>query len=180
MTQITVQDGKVVMRDGQVGAGAGCCCDGECATDEECCACTYTIAQNFVDEAGRDAIVALCGECGGSVQVTNIGGGFFSVDCTTVVLNPDCSECPEFPECGQFDGPAEGRCCNGRCVRYDCCTTNSDCCYCEIAPGEGFVRAPCAIDGVPFNCANWGLSGTSVVGYCCDEECSPEECNPLP
>lgn len=28
MTQITVQDGKIVLRDGKVGTGEGCCCEG--------------------------------------------------------------------------------------------------------------------------------------------------------
>ena len=30
MTQITVQDGKIVLRDGKVGTEQGCCCDGDC------------------------------------------------------------------------------------------------------------------------------------------------------
>lgn len=35
MTQITVQDGKVVMRDGKVGTGEGCCCEGcGCCEDD--------------------------------------------------------------------------------------------------------------------------------------------------
>lgn len=33
MTQITVQDGKIVLRDGKVGTGAGCCCGGDCECD---------------------------------------------------------------------------------------------------------------------------------------------------
>ena len=42
MTQITVQDGKVVVRDGKVGTGEGCCCGGgEC--DCEACAVTVTV-----------------------------------------------------------------------------------------------------------------------------------------
>jgi hypothetical protein len=36
MTRITFQDGKVVLRDGQVGTEEACCCGGECECPNEC------------------------------------------------------------------------------------------------------------------------------------------------
>lgn len=38
MTLITVQDGKIVLRDGNVGTEEGCCCEpqGDCTTEDTC------------------------------------------------------------------------------------------------------------------------------------------------
>lgn len=48
MTQITVQDGKVVMRDGKIGTEQGCCC-----SSEELCSCVGTDA---VEDCGIESI----------------------------------------------------------------------------------------------------------------------------
>ena len=49
MTLITVQDGKVVMRDGQVGTEQGCCCSTGCS---ESCPKTFTVNWSYKTDFG--------------------------------------------------------------------------------------------------------------------------------
>lgn len=45
MTLITMQDGKVVMRDDKAGTEQACCCGGECSIDADCAlACDCCLA----------------------------------------------------------------------------------------------------------------------------------------
>lgn len=54
MTQITLQDGKIVLRDGQVGTEQACCCgDGCCPPGESCCG-TYDYEINYCEQVGGE------------------------------------------------------------------------------------------------------------------------------
>lgn len=56
MTYITFQDGRVVMRDGKVGTGQGCCCGGGC---ENCgLTCCLTIQGKNTCIGGTDVITS--------------------------------------------------------------------------------------------------------------------------
>lgn len=98
MTLIAIQDGKVVMRDGQIGTGAECCCGcGRCMKDgewlcehttrEECEACvTPKLCFNPITDQVTE--VANCEECYAlepRICTNNETGGTKEVE--------DCSEC---------------------------------------------------------------------------------------
>lgn len=64
MTEITVQDGKVVLRDGKVGTQAACCCGGAC----DCCGEDYLFAREVDDVepgvSGTDSRQSIIQEAG--------------------------------------------------------------------------------------------------------------------
>ncbi len=51
MTRITFQDGKVVLRDGQVGTEEACCCGGVCCGPD----CGVSFPVDFLPDGGMDA-----------------------------------------------------------------------------------------------------------------------------
>jgi hypothetical protein len=109
MTSITVQDGKILLRDGAIGTGQACCCGEppECESDEDC-------------PEGECCVDGQCGPC----------------PCES---DEDCpeSECCNDGECGpceeECSGPCDEEnpcpegciCCNGECVEEipegECC-----------------------------------------------------------
>jgi hypothetical protein len=79
--RITFQDGKVVMRDGQVGTEEACCCGGVCCVD-----CGRAITADFVAGNAQDAAAFLAG-----LGYTN-ALAFFTAFGTTSVLGDCCVE----------------------------------------------------------------------------------------
>jgi len=98
MTLITLQDGKLVLRDGKVGTGAACCCgasgcccvagnpDSASTTQEECEACeTSFMCGDFVD--GEQVVYPVddCSECPGFCYDETTG------PCGIWIPNHDCN-----------------------------------------------------------------------------------------
>lgn len=93
MTLITFQDGKVVMRDGKVGTGQECCCDGEVA----CCVEVYEMAGGFdwephSAETIQNSIDELCAL--GAWDVTATANPPYVYG--WVYTKKPCSQCPPF------------------------------------------------------------------------------------
>jgi hypothetical protein len=77
MTQITLQDGKLVLRDGKVGTGEACCCD---QADLPLCSCGWFA---FADGFPIDPDTCQCPEILGGGITDSEGGA--------------CSPCPTTP-----------------------------------------------------------------------------------
>ena len=57
MTQITFQDGKILMRDGKVGTGQGCCCNQTPCTCGNCSSYTLKIGGVCVAQGVMNPII---------------------------------------------------------------------------------------------------------------------------
>jgi len=60
MTLITLQDGKVVLRDGAVGTEQACCCGGNCPPGSDCCG-TAEYLLDYCEQVDGEWVVA--GSC---------------------------------------------------------------------------------------------------------------------
>ena len=155
---LTVQGGKLVMRNGALGASRACCCDkcsGSCDEENACqpsCRCHYTTTTNI-------------GKC--------YRNGVHDPALTTQAACVDCQTTCEFVECQEYMYVEEGQDCPagwvpdgwGGCSR----TTNpSSCAEC----GGYCYSEGCTSTG---NCGQWVLvpfkSGQcETPNNCCEQE----------
>jgi hypothetical protein len=134
MSSITIENGKIVLRDGKVGTEQACCCGGsrcsstnpvadeiepfyDPSTVSQYCGCICTSNRGVILGNCSPETQAAC-EAAGGVYECGIGDGL----CYGWIDNPDCVPCEELP--GNFWVAADleifGRlnarpCCGGQC-----------------------------------------------------------------
>lgn len=135
MSELTVQDGKLVARNGSLGTGQGCCCsgggacclnDGTCTTEyqtrEQCeeCVTSYTC---FDFATSEETPVASCDQCVGE---TKFCSSSTSGPCGTFAPGQTCDPspcCASNEDCPQFDPECEAipmACCDNVCKPWSC------------------------------------------------------------
>ena len=112
MTQITVQDGKVVMRDGQVGTEQGCCC-------EEDDGCPAGQVLKVLDECAFIKPGETCPEGFFIWETYNFGGETY-VQCRGN-LCLDSVSVAAYRECYDENGDPDPTCAAAQCVFFDQC-----------------------------------------------------------
>jgi len=175
VTRITLQDGKIVIRDGKVGTEEACCCgDGECTADADCCYCEFFLLTG-APTTGPNPADGFPG-CGCVPDAGFIGPGSFW-DCFCRVRNPTCGDCNEtFPEYAAAFAQGFstlGFCCNNQCYEIPCCEDRT--CF-----WENFQTNPDAIE-----VGGWYLNRNACVDERGDGDCEcagdpVEECGPAP
>ena len=194
MTQITIQDGTVVVRDGKIGTSDSCCCQGTCDVKEGTSGGSGTTTNTYLFPSSSQRIkltyeaysvpdrfiVSACGtqyidtgslSGGGSKCFTKPEG------CTSVTVTVEgptgtawsyeleCDNCESPPS--PCDPPCvDGEvCCGGACNDYrDCCDPPCDESNCERCVETNGV---------------WGCESTCAEPYsfCCDGVCKDQPCD---
>lgn len=163
MTQITLQDGKVVLIDGKVGSGAECCCGGVC-----CSTCRFCRGCQYTSDDGVNWVLAA------EFPGTEVDG----------ITPEECADCPECPADGGpiTTIPAEELIPGYPVTFFICCGQDPPC----VLVTDGFLAEPTTrwygscTDGT--TCRSVSQTKCSELGgeWKTGQTCDDDPCNPLP